>query len=133
MAIDPSSSQEPPLPPPPPLSPPVTSETAEPSNQRKWQLPTGIEDHIESGIIKLTAGILVGGTLGMLLFRSGKGWRSASMAAGAGVALGSTYVRFASASRSSISTAPTTQTTTARIQTFDTKPVPQVGTAAPRS
>jgi Domain of unknown function (DUF543) len=95
----------------------------------------GIEDHIESGILKLTAGVLVGGTLGLLLFRSGKGWRSASMAAGAGVALGSTYVRFAAASSSSSdnSTAPTTSVTTATIQTFDTKPVPKVGTATPRS
>lgn len=61
-----------------------------------WKLPNGIEDHIEDGVIKMTAGILIGGTLGVLLFKSGKGWRSASIASGLGVAMGSTYVRLSS-------------------------------------
>lgn len=122
--MDPTSAPEPALP--TPLSPDASA----PPTRKNWQLPTGIEDHIESGLVKLTAGVLVGGALGMLLFRSspGKGWRSASIAAGAGVALGSTYVRFASQA------APVNTPTAAaskRIQTFDTKPVPQVGTVAP--
>ena len=35
----------------------------------------------------------MGGVLGMVMFRSGKGMRAASMAAGGGVAAGSTYER----------------------------------------
>ena len=46
-----------------------------------------------SGLIKTAAGVAVGGVLGMILFRSGKGQRAASVAAGVGVAAGSTYER----------------------------------------
>jgi Domain of unknown function (DUF543) len=66
-----------------------------------WKLPVGIEDHIEDGVTKITIGVVIGGTLGMLLFKSGRGWRSACIASGLGVALGSTYVRFLSSTPSS--------------------------------
>jgi len=67
-----------------------------------WKLPDGIEDHIESGLIKAAAGAVAGGIVGAVLFRSGKGWRSASMALGVGVALGSTVERaYASQSKTS--------------------------------
>lgn len=46
-----------------------------------------------TGLIKTAAGAAVGGALGMILFRSGKGSRAASVAAGVGVAMGSTYER----------------------------------------
>ena len=38
-------------------------------------------------------GMAVGGLLGAIMFRSGSGWRSASVAAGFGVAAGSTFER----------------------------------------
>jgi hypothetical protein len=116
-----------------------------------WKLPIGIEDHIEDGVIKITAGVVIGGTLGMLLFKSGKGWRSASIASGLGVALGSSYVRFISSTTSnrsstgtnngsgSISTSSNTTvssnaiTPVARLQPFDTKPVPTIGKDASQS
>jgi hypothetical protein len=46
-----------------------------------------------SGLIKTTVGVAVGGVLGMIMFRSGKGMRAASVATGLGVAAGSTYER----------------------------------------
>jgi uncharacterized protein YcfJ len=58
-----------------------------------WKLPDGIEDHIESGIIKTAAGALAGGVIGAILFRSGSGMRSASVALGVGAAIGSTIER----------------------------------------
>mmetsp|Transcript_15755 Transcript_15755/g.19208 ORF Transcript_15755/g.19208 Transcript_15755/m.19208 type:complete len:81 (+) Transcript_15755:44-286(+) len=58
-----------------------------------WKLPDGIEDTIESGILKVAAGGLVGAVLGLGLFKSGKGWRSAGIAMGVGVAIGSTAER----------------------------------------
>eukprot|EP00979_Chaetoceros_neogracilis_P017949 scaffold10544_cov269-Chaetoceros_neogracile.AAC.2 len=58
-----------------------------------WKLPEGIEDHIESGIIKAAAGALAGGVVGAILFKSGSGMRSASMALGVGAAIGSTVER----------------------------------------
>jgi len=58
-----------------------------------WKLPDGIEDHIESGIIKATAGAVVGGLAGALLFRSGHGWRAASAAMGVGIGIGSAVDR----------------------------------------
>jgi hypothetical protein len=45
------------------------------------------------GVLKAGAGMAVGGLLGALMFRSGSGYRSASVAAGFGVALGSTVER----------------------------------------
>mmetsp|Transcript_39480 Transcript_39480/g.72838 ORF Transcript_39480/g.72838 Transcript_39480/m.72838 type:complete len:90 (+) Transcript_39480:116-385(+) len=64
-----------------------------PSTVTTWKLPEGIEDHIESGLIKSAVGATVGGVIGLALFRSGKGWRAASMAMGVGVAFGSTVTR----------------------------------------
>jgi hypothetical protein len=51
--------------------------------------------------MKAAAGVAVGGLVGLALFRSGKGGRSAAAAAGFGVALGSTYERAIAASLSS--------------------------------
>jgi Domain of unknown function (DUF543) len=48
---------------------------------------------LNAGLIKTTSGALVGGLLGLALFKAGGGWRSASVAAGVGVGLGSTYQR----------------------------------------
>jgi len=59
-----------------------------------WKLPEGVENHIEDGLIKSAVGATVGGVFGMILFRSGGGMRSASVAAGVGAAVGSTYERF---------------------------------------
>lgn len=59
----------------------------------KWKLPDGSEDHIYLGLVKGAAGVVAGAAFGAVLFRSGKGWRTASMAMGAGVALGSTVER----------------------------------------
>lgn len=58
-----------------------------------WKLPDGIEDHIESGIIKATAGAVLGGLAGVVLFRSGGGWRAASAAMGSGIGIGSAVDR----------------------------------------
>ena len=58
-----------------------------------WKLPDGIEDHIESGIIKATAGVIIGGLTGVVLFRSGQGWRAASSAMGMGIGIGSALDR----------------------------------------
>jgi uncharacterized protein YcfJ len=58
-----------------------------------WKLPDGIEDHIEAGLIKTAAGAVAGGLVGAVLFKSGKGWRSASVAFGVGTALGSAVER----------------------------------------
>lgn len=60
---------------------------------KSWQLPDGIENVIESGIIKAAVGAAAGAALGSLLFKSGKGWRSAGAAMGVGVAFGSTLER----------------------------------------
>ena len=56
-----------------------------------------------AGLIKLVAGVAVGGLVGLVAFRGGstsKGWRSACAAAGAGIALGSTYERMVAANSS---------------------------------
>lgn len=50
--------------------------------------------HVSIGLIKSAIGATVGGVFGMILFRSGGGMRSASVAAGVGAAMGSTYERF---------------------------------------
>jgi hypothetical protein len=70
-----------------------TEETPKPSSPSNWKLPDGIEDVLESGIIKATVGAATGAVLGTLLFKSGKGWRSAGAAMGVGVAVGSTVER----------------------------------------
>ncbi|KAL7573529.1 hypothetical protein ACA910_008670 [Epithemia clementina (nom. ined.)] len=59
-----------------------------------WKLPDGIEDYIESGILRSVVGMTIGGLTGLILFRSGGGYRSACIAAGFGTALGSTYQRY---------------------------------------
>lgn len=61
--------------------------------ESQWKLPDGIENVIESGIVKATIGAGTGAVLGSLLFKSGKGWRSASIAMGVGVAVGSSIER----------------------------------------
>lgn len=88
-------------------------------SESSWKLPDGIEDHLEAGLFKAVAGGVVGGMLGMLLFKSGKGWRSASVASGLGVAVGSTYAR-------SVGTpaTPVTLSQQPTIQTFKTAPPP---------
>mmetsp|Transcript_16759 Transcript_16759/g.25644 ORF Transcript_16759/g.25644 Transcript_16759/m.25644 type:complete len:83 (+) Transcript_16759:523-771(+) len=58
-----------------------------------WHLPDGIENHIEKGIINTAIGTAVGGIAGLILFRSGGGWRAFSMASGAGIAMGNTFER----------------------------------------
>ena len=58
-----------------------------------WKLPDGIEEHIYSGLVKGTVGVVAGAAVGAIMFKSGKGWRTASMAAGVGVAMGSTAER----------------------------------------
>lgn len=132
---------------PPPLPPKLSSTTTTQNSVGNWKLPNGIEDHIEDGIIKMTVGVLVGGTLGMLLFKSGKGWRSASIASGLGVAMGSTYIRFMSTMNQNNNSNTTlvhsndvTSTNAAqsltpgsRLQPFDTKPLPIIGTSSPPS
>ena len=47
-----------------------------------------------AGLTKSAIGALAGGVFGMILFRSGKGMRAASISAGVGVAIGSTYERY---------------------------------------
>jgi len=96
-----------------------TGSTPAPSSG-SWKLPDGIEDHLEQGVLKAAVGAAVGGALGMLLFRSGKGWRSASVASGLGVALGSTYARVMNGSNSST----TVQLPYSNVQTFQTEPPP---------
>jgi len=59
----------------------------------KWQLPNGVEKHIESGLLKSAVGAAAGLAVGVVFFRGGKGWRMASAAAGVGVAIGSTVER----------------------------------------
>ena len=59
----------------------------------QWKLPEGIEDDIYSGVIKGAIGASIGTTLGLIMFRSGKGWRAAAAAMGVGVAIGSTIER----------------------------------------
>lgn len=47
-----------------------------------------------TGLIKTAVGAVAGGVIGMALFKAGGGWRSASVAAGVGVGLGSTAQRY---------------------------------------
>jgi len=68
------------------------------------------------GLIKTVAGATIGGLLGLALFRTGKGYRSASIAAGVGVALGSTYERIVAdnASTPFMVLSPSASTTSSR-------------------
>jgi len=63
------------------------------SKPQTWKLPEGIENHIESGIIKTFSGAFIGGLVGVLMFKSGGGSRAASTAMGVGVACGSILER----------------------------------------
>lgn len=74
---------------------PVATETPPPAtaSASTWALPAGIEDDIEQALFKATTGALVGGVLGLALFKGGKGTRAASIATGVGAGLGSTWER----------------------------------------
>jgi hypothetical protein len=49
--------------------------------------------HLKDGLLNCVVGASLGGAVGVLLFKSGKGYRAASVAAGVGVAVGSTLER----------------------------------------
>jgi hypothetical protein len=51
-------------------------------------------------LIKTAIGATIGGFLGVIMFRSGSGSRAATVAAGVGVAAGSTYQRIAAKMKS---------------------------------
>lgn len=66
------------------------------SHTQCWCLPplsSTMQYLVDLGLIKSVVGAAAGGAIGMILFRSGGGWRAASAAAGVGVAWGSTYER----------------------------------------
>mmetsp|Transcript_20614 Transcript_20614/g.25488 ORF Transcript_20614/g.25488 Transcript_20614/m.25488 type:complete len:81 (+) Transcript_20614:144-386(+) len=67
--------------------------SSNPTPPTQWKLPEGIEDDIYSGVIKGAIGASIGTALGLIMFRSGKGWRAAGAAMGVGVAVGSTVER----------------------------------------
>lgn len=68
-------------------SPPPTPLSA---FQPTWQLPQGIERHIEAFVLKSAVGVTAGAAAGLLLFRSGRGANAAAGAAfGMGCAAGS--------------------------------------------
>lgn len=46
-----------------------------------------------TGVVEAGVGMVAGGLIGAVLFKSGSGYRSASVAVGAGVAIGSTFER----------------------------------------
>ncbi|KAL3800125.1 hypothetical protein HJC23_001046 [Cyclotella cryptica] len=84
MTTEDESSATPSAPPTPPQQPRQTA--FEPT----WQLPPGIENHIEALLLKSAIGIAVGAPIGFLAFRSGRGANAAAgMAFGVGCALGS--------------------------------------------
>mmetsp|Transcript_46206 Transcript_46206/g.98017 ORF Transcript_46206/g.98017 Transcript_46206/m.98017 type:complete len:121 (-) Transcript_46206:224-586(-) len=72
---------------PPPASPPPPDSS---SFRPTWQLPPGIENHIEALVLKSLVGGAFGAAAGLLLFRSGRGANAAAGAAfGIGCAAGS--------------------------------------------
>lgn len=77
---------------------PATTATTETEKKNTWKLPDGAEDHVYSGLLKGAAGVTVGAAVGLLAFRSGKGWRAGAMAVGAGAAFGSTWERMKASS-----------------------------------
>ena len=93
MSTDNSNDEGSKAAPSPTPAPPAAAEAPPSHSSSTWKLPDGIEDHIESGLIKSAIGATAGGLVGMILFRAGGGWRSASVATGVGVAVGSTYER----------------------------------------
>ena len=71
---------------PPPTPPQQPSSSFEPT----WQLPEGIENHLEALLVKSVIGVAVGAPLGFLAMRSGRGANAAAgMAFGVGCAVGS--------------------------------------------
>lgn len=52
-----------------------------------------IFSNYHAGVVEAGVGMAVGGVVGALMFKSGSGWRAASVAAGCGVAAGSTFER----------------------------------------
>jgi hypothetical protein len=52
-----------------------------------------ISSFLHAGLVKAAMGAAAGGVLGLLLFRTGKGGRMASVATGVGAGLGSAYER----------------------------------------
>ena len=75
-------------------TPSQTTEDASASFEPTWQLPPGIENHIEALCLKSVIGATVGGLAGILLFRSGRGANAAAGAAfGIGCAAGSFFER----------------------------------------
>jgi hypothetical protein len=84
---DESSATPTPLPT-PPQQPPSSSKSQ--AFEPTWQLPEGIENHLEAFLVKSAIGIAIGAPLGFLAFRSGRGANAAAgMAFGVGCALGS--------------------------------------------
>lgn len=77
----------------PPSPSPSTGIPVMESKPQTWKLPEGIEDHIESGILKAISGAVIGGFVGLMMFKSGGGSRAASTAMGVGVACGSILER----------------------------------------
>ena len=61
------------------------------------QIPESAIPHMESAILNSAVGAAAGGRFGLVFFRSGKGWRMASVGAGVGVALGSAVERYVAA------------------------------------
>jgi len=63
--------------------------------RKKWELPEGIEGHIESGVVKVVIGVMMGGMVETFLFKSGnKRMKLTGVALGLGAAVGSTFQRF---------------------------------------
>jgi hypothetical protein len=59
-----------------------------------------------TGAVKAVLGATLGGAIGLILFKSGSGWRSACMAVGVGAAVGNTYERILKASPASVEPKP---------------------------
>mmetsp|Transcript_13292 Transcript_13292/g.27072 ORF Transcript_13292/g.27072 Transcript_13292/m.27072 type:complete len:117 (+) Transcript_13292:54-404(+) len=77
---------------PPPQTPSSlsSSNSSASSFQPTWQLPPGIEHHLEAFTLKAIIGGTVGAFSGALIFRSGRGANAAAgMAFGVGCAMGS--------------------------------------------
>eukprot|EP01082_Thalassiosira_pseudonana_P011645 g9670.t1 g9670 contig4:290895-291490(-) len=85
MTSESEAPSKPATPPPTPSQPSTSSKF-----QPQWQLPQGIENHIEALVLKSLLGATIGATTGFLLFRSGRGANAmAGMMFGVGCAVGS--------------------------------------------
>ena len=79
------------MPPPPPSDVKdavVPVVPAVPSFAPTWQIPVAFEPHLERGLFTTTAGLVAGGVVGLVLFKSGSGNRAMSVATGAGFGIG---------------------------------------------